>query len=138
MAGVIQLELVTPEELLFSNPVEFAVVPGSEGDFGVLPGHTPFVSQLRTGVVRVYENGQVDKRLFVSAGFAEVTNEKCVILADEAIEVESAKIGDVKKRVEENRIVIKEAQDEFERARASAALEISEALLSEVEAENVT
>ncbi|MEE2956156.1 MAG: ATP synthase F1 subunit epsilon [Pseudomonadota bacterium] len=138
MAGLIQLELVTPEELVFSNPVEFAVIPGSEGDFGVLPGHAPFVSELRTGVLKVYKNGQVDKRLFVSAGFAELTNEKCVVLADEAIEVEFAKIEDIEKRIEENRIVIKEARDEVESARASAALKISEALLSEVEAKKVT
>ena len=75
-------------------------MPGSEGDFGVLPGHAPFVSELRTGVLKVYENGQVDKRLFVSAGFAEVTNEKCVVLAEEALEIESANIEDVKKRIE--------------------------------------
>ena len=134
MAGLIQFELVTPEELLFSKLVEFAVVPGSEGDFGVLPGHAPFVSELRTGVLKVYENGQVDKRLFVSAGFAEVTNEKCVVLAEEAIEIEFANIEDVTKRIETNRLAIREAGDEIERATASAALNISEALLSEVEA----
>ena len=134
MAGLFQLELVTPEDLLFSTPVEFAVVPGSEGDFGVLPGHAPFVSELRTGVLKVYENGQLQNRLFVSVGFAELTDDKCVILADEAIEVESAKIQDVELRIEKNRLAIKEASDEVERARASAALNISAALLSEVEA----
>jgi len=134
MAGLIQLELVTPEELLFSESVEFAVVPGSEGDFGVLPGHAPFVSELRTGVLKVYENGQVDKRLFVSVGFAEVTNEKCVVLAEEALEIESVNIEDVQKRIEINRLAIRESGDEIERAAASAALNISEALLSEVEA----
>ena len=134
MAGLIQFELVTPEELLFSKSVEFAVVPGSEGDFGVLPGHAPFVSELRTGVLKVYENGQVDKRLFVSVGFAEVTNEKCVVLAEEALEIESVNIEDVQKRIEKNRLAIREAGDEIERAAASAALNISEALLSEVKA----
>jgi len=124
MAGLIQLELVTPEKLLFSNSVEFAVVPGSEGNFGVLPGHAPFVSELRTGVLTVYESGQVDKRLFVSAGFAEVANEKCVILADEAIDINSTNIEDVKQRIE--------------KAKASAALNISDALLFEVEARKNT
>ena len=63
------------------------VVPGAEGDFGVLPGHTPVLSNLRPGVVDVYNEGAVTKSLFVEGGFVEVTGERCILLATDAKDV---------------------------------------------------
>jgi F-type H+-transporting ATPase subunit epsilon len=82
-----QLELVSPEKLLLSRQVEMAVIPAAEGEMGVLPGHAPMIVTLRGGVIRVTENGQVTDRLFVGGGFAEVTPERCTVLADEATPV---------------------------------------------------
>ena len=83
-ADKVAFELVSPEKLLLSRAVEMVVVPGSEGDFGVLPGHAPFISQVRPGVIDVYDGGAVTERIFVAGGFAEVTGERCTVLADEA------------------------------------------------------
>src|SRR5579863_1568208 len=87
MAGKLQFELVSPEKLLLSQEVGLVVVPGSEGNFGVLPGHSLFISTVRPGVIDVYENGlpTITERIFVSGGFAEVTPERCTVLADEAM-----------------------------------------------------
>ena len=87
MAGKLQFELVSPEKLLLSQEVGMVVVPGSEGNFGVLPGHALFISSVRPGVIDVYEDGMptVSERIFVSGGFAEVTPERCTVLADEAM-----------------------------------------------------
>jgi F-type H+-transporting ATPase subunit epsilon len=82
-----QLELVSPEKLLLSRAVEMATLPAAEGDMGVLPGHSPMIVALRGGVITVKENGQVTDRLFVAGGFAEVTPERCTVLADEATPV---------------------------------------------------
>ncbi len=82
-----QLELVSPEKLLLSRAVEMAVIPAAEGEMGVLPGHAPMMVTLRGGVISVTENGQVTDRLFVAGGFAEVTPERCTVLADEATPV---------------------------------------------------
>ena len=82
-----QLELVSPEKLLLSRAVEMAVLPAAEGEMGVLPGHAPMIVTLRGGVIAVTEGGQVTDRLFVAGGFAEVTPERCTVLADEAIPV---------------------------------------------------
>jgi F-type H+-transporting ATPase subunit epsilon len=79
----IDLEIVSPEKLLVSRPVDMVVIPGSEGDLGALPGHAPVMLLLRGGTVSVYENGQVTDRLFVTGGFAEVTPERVTVLADE-------------------------------------------------------
>ncbi len=83
----IQLEIVSPEKLLLSRPVDMVVIPAAEGDMGVLLNHAPFVVQLRGGTIRLYEGETVTDRLFVSGGFAEVTPERITVLADEVIPV---------------------------------------------------
>jgi F-type H+-transporting ATPase subunit epsilon len=85
MADRVQLELVTPERLLLSEMVEMVVVPGTEGNFGVLPGHAPLISSIRPGTIDIYEGQTVIRRIFVVSGTAEVTPERCTILADEAM-----------------------------------------------------
>jgi F-type H+-transporting ATPase subunit epsilon len=85
MAERVQFELVTPERLLLSEMVEMVVVPGTEGNFGVLPGHTPLISSIRPGTIDVYEGQTIARRIFVVSGIAEVTPERCTVLADEAL-----------------------------------------------------
>ena len=121
-------DLVSPEKLLLSEDVEMVVVPGAEGDFGVLPGHSALISTLRTGVIAVYENDAVSQRIFVSGGFAEVTPERCTVLADEAVTLESANRSDVEERVKANREALESAADD-DKENAAAALAVSEALL---------
>jgi F-type H+-transporting ATPase subunit epsilon len=87
MADQVQFELVSPERLLVSRPVEMVVVPGVEGDFGVLPGHAPLISEVRPGVISVFEGGKVEERIFVAGGFAEVTAERCTVLAEQALPI---------------------------------------------------
>ena len=85
MAERVQFELVTPERLLLSEMVEMVVVPGTEGNFGVLPGHAPLISSIRPGTIDIYEGQTVARRIFVVSGIAEVTPERCTVLADEAL-----------------------------------------------------
>ena len=85
MAERVQFELVTPERLLLSEMVEMVVVPGTEGNFGVLPGHAPLISSIRPGTIDVYEGQTIARRIFVVSGIAEVTPERCTVLADEAL-----------------------------------------------------
>lgn len=89
MAGTFQLELVSPARLLLSRPVEMAILPAAEGEMGVLPGHAPMIVALRGGVIRVTEGGQVTERLFVGGGFAEITQDRVTVLADDATPVAS-------------------------------------------------
>jgi F-type H+-transporting ATPase subunit epsilon len=82
-----EFELVSPERLVLSEPVDMAVIPGSEGDFGVLAGHSLVISTLRPGVIEIWQGEVVTNRLFVGGGFAEVTDTRCTVLADEAVPV---------------------------------------------------
>jgi F-type H+-transporting ATPase subunit epsilon len=86
MADRVQFELVTPERLVLSTEVEMVVVPGTEGNFGVLPGHAPLISTIRPGMIEIYETRPtVSERIFVVSGIAEVTPERCTVLAEEAM-----------------------------------------------------
>lgn len=78
----ITLEIISPEKLLLSKPVDMVVIPGTEGDLGILPGHSKLITGLRGGLVDLYENGNITDRFFVSGGFAEVTEARCSVLAD--------------------------------------------------------
>ncbi len=89
MAEKVQFELVSPEKLLLSEAVDMVVVPGTEGNFGVLAGHSLLISTVRPGVIDVYEGSEISERIFVSGGFAEVTAERCTVLADEALPLSS-------------------------------------------------
>ena len=129
MAKTAEFELVAPEELLLSELVELVVVPGAEGDFGVLPGHSPLISTLRTGVITVYEKDKVKKRIFVSGGFAEVTPERCTVLADEAVSIETANRRDVENRIQAGQEMFDTASED-EKEDAAEALRISKALLA--------
>ena len=88
MTNPFTFELVSPEKLLFSGQVTMVTVPGEEGDFGVLHAHSPLISTLRPGVLWVYEGDTITQRVFIAGGFAEVTGERCTVLADMAQHVE--------------------------------------------------
>jgi F-type H+-transporting ATPase subunit epsilon len=81
----VNFRLVMPERELLATEADMVVVPGSEGDFGVLPGHAPLISTVRPGVLEVYQGNTVEQRFMVVGGFAEVTPERCTVLADEAV-----------------------------------------------------
>ena len=92
----ISFDLVSPENLIFNDEVGMIIVPGKDGDLGVLPGHSKVISSLRPGRVMVYgEDNNLLKSFFVSGGFAEINPEKCIILAEsvsEIIELDKSKI----------------------------------------------
>jgi len=83
MPSTILLELVTPERLVLSEEVDEAVLPGFEGEFGVLPGHTQFLAILNIGILR-YRKGSETRKIALGGGYAEVTPERVVVMADTA------------------------------------------------------
>ena len=88
METTISFDLVSPENLVFNDKVGMIIVPGKEGDIGILPGHSKLLSSLRPGRVMVYgESKNLLKSFFVSAGFVEINPEKCIVLAEEVQEM---------------------------------------------------
>jgi F-type H+-transporting ATPase subunit epsilon len=132
MAETTEFELVSPSRLVMSEPVEMVVVPGVEGDFGVLPRHAPMLSTVRPGVIDIHEGGSVRLRLFVAGGFAEVTEERCTILAEEAFPLEEVTAEAARERLQSARDDLAEAEDGPARARAQDAVGVAEALVAAV------
>jgi len=83
MADKIQLEVVTPERRVLADPVDMVTVPGLGGELGILPGHTPLISQLQTGVLTYVQDGK-SSQLHVSGGFVEVRDDHVSVLAEVA------------------------------------------------------
>lgn len=128
MAETTQFELVSPEKLLFSEATEMVVIPGTEGYFGVLPRHAPMISTLIPGVIDVYNNGSVTERIFVAGGFAEVTETRCTVLAEEARKLADTDAAGVEKELADLRDDLKDASGELDRERIERRLTILEAL----------
>ena len=83
----VNLEIVSPARLVLSRAVDMVVMPGYEGDLAAQENHAPMITLLRGGVISLYEGGAVTDRLFVGGGFAEITADRCTILADDAVPV---------------------------------------------------
>ena len=100
--ATISFDLVSPENLIFNDEVGMIIVPGKDGDFGVLPGHSKVMSSLRPGRVMVYgEDKNLLKSFFVSGGFAEVNPEKCIVLAESVDEINAIEKSAIEKEVQD-------------------------------------
>ena len=100
MTDKLHFSLVSPEREVFAGEVDHVIAPGTEGDFGVLPKHAPFMSTLKNGVVRVLEGDKVSMRVFVRGGFADVTPDGLTILAEEAVKLADIDAGEVSDRLQ--------------------------------------
>ena len=125
----VEFELVTPERLVISRGVDMVVVPGAEGDFGVLPGHTPMISTVRPGIVNVYEGREIVERMFVAGGFAEVTAARCTVLADRAVAVDELDRPATEQTLKDAREDLADAKTDDERAEAEKQIAICEEIL---------
>ena len=100
--ATIFFDLVSPENLIFNDEVGMIIVPGKDGDFGVLSGHSKVMSSLRPGRVMVYgEDKNLLKAFFVSGGFAEVNPEKCIVLAESVNEINSLEKQAIEKEIQD-------------------------------------
>ncbi len=133
MEDTITFELVTPERLLVSEPASMVVMPGGEGDFGVLPGHAPLISTIRPGTLSIYKEGGAVISYFVSGGFAEAAPERCALLAEEAVLVDQIDVGHAKTRLEEARTALDKAEDDLHREAAEKEIAVTEAMIAAVE-----
>lgn len=125
----VALEIVSPERLLLSKPVDMVVIPASEGELGVLPQHSPMIVMLRGGTIKIYEGEQITGTLYVTGGFAEITPERCTVLAKEAVPVAELSRAQGERRLAEaeaeynatdkmNVAALDAAQDRMQAARA--------------------
>lgn len=127
MADTLHFSLVSPERELFSGNVKQVDAPGVEGEFGVLPMHAPFMTVLKPGVVRIYEEQGVTP-VFVRGGFADVTPAGLTILAEEAVRLSDVDAADIDAQIVRIRSDATDSGDETRRKLAAERLVYLEAL----------
>jgi len=127
--GKVAFELVSPERLLLSEEVDMVVVPGEEGDFGVLTRHAPLISTLRPGVIQVHNGGTVTERIFVAGGFAEVTPARCTVLAEEALPVGEINRAATEQRLADAKDDLLDAKDAAAKTAAERQIKVAEEML---------
>ncbi len=128
--GKVAFELVTPERLLLSEEADMVVVPGGAGDFGVLPRHAPLISTVRPGAIRVHDGAGEPRAIFVAGGFAEVTPERCTVLAEEAVPLAELDRAAVERELREAREDAADTGDKRRRAAAERRAALAEAKLA--------
>ena len=123
----VAFRLVMPEREVLATEADMVVVPGSEGDFGVLHGHAPLISTVRPGVLEVFQGNKVEQRFIVVGGFAEVTPERCTVLADEATPFDEVTAEQLAERERQAERDITDAGNDAEKAAAEKALAVAKA-----------
>ncbi|HYD32199.1 MAG TPA: F0F1 ATP synthase subunit epsilon [Azospirillaceae bacterium] len=129
MAEKVDFELVSPERLLVSQAVDMVVVPGTEGNFGVLAGHAPMIATVRAGTIEMYEGDRVVDRVFVAGGVAEVTEKRCTVLAEQATPVGELDRVQAEQEVKNLAEDVEDAKTDDERRKLEAQLVIARAKL---------
>ncbi|NWH07036.1 MAG: F0F1 ATP synthase subunit epsilon [Alphaproteobacteria bacterium] len=123
MADKLHFDLVSPERLLMAEAVDMVVVPGSEGDFGVLAGHAPLMSTIRPGFISVKNGNQPEFRIFIRGGFAEVNAKGLTILAEEAIPAGELNAADLDAKITDAEEDLRDAKDDAHRQRAQEIID---------------
>lgn len=121
MADTIKFEVVTPDQMILSEDVDYVGVPGVQGQFGVLSNHIPFLSALAIGSLYYRKDGQV-KYLFVSGGFAEVSPDSLTILAESAEKAEDIDLTRAQQAKDRAEARVQREKDKVDFARAQGAL----------------
>ena len=136
MYPTFQLELVTPEKLLIGKQVVLVTVPGGEGDYGVLAGHAATLTNLRPGVISIYEQNDrtITESLFVAGGFAEVTADRCTVLAEEVTPVAELDRAAIETELKTVREELPAARTDTERSSLEFRQSVAEAKLQAIAA----
>ena len=132
--GLVQFELVTPARVVQSEYVYMVTVPGGDGDFGVLPKHAPLLTTLRPGTIDIHgQDGKVKDRIFVEEGFAEVTPDRCTVLAEEAMRVDDIHRDFAESRLKKATDALMSAEEPGVRIGAERELRAAEAMVEAVD-----
>jgi F-type H+-transporting ATPase subunit epsilon len=129
MANTIHVDVVSAEEQIFSGEAEFVALPGESGELGIYPMHTPLITRIRPGAVRIKMPGRSDEEfVFVAGGILEVQPKGVTVLADTAIrgaDLDEAKAQEAKRRAEEL-MLNKDSQIDYAKAQAELATAIAQ------------
>jgi len=124
----LNLEVVSPEKLILSKSVDMVTISGTEGDFGVLPGHAPIVSSIRPGILEIESNKEIQK-MFIGGGFIEVLLDKVSILATEVFSSEDINISECENNINEYNAKIGSSETELDKESMQKSIDKYQAMI---------
>ena len=127
MTQTLNFELVSPEKKLVDEPVYMAVIPGTEGELGVGPDHAAFIVSLQPGVVRLFHNKDdkhPQERIFIAGGFADITGQRCTVLAEQAINVNEMDKGALEQELKDRNEDLNLAEEDTDKARIRRQIDL--------------
>lgn len=130
MADKVAFELVSPDRLLMSVEADAVAMPGMEGDFGVLPGHAPVISALRAGIIVVEGAADSPDQIYIAGGFAEISADRLVVLAEEAVVVSDMDRANLEQRIQEANEELAAAEDGEPRRLTEGKIAVLQEMLS--------
>ncbi|AIL65002.1 ATP synthase subunit epsilon [Rickettsiales bacterium Ac37b] len=128
----LNLEIITPEGKIFSHEVDMAVIPGTEGDLGILPGHISLISTVRPGLLITYHGDNISNNIFISEGFAEIYNDHCVVLVENAVDTDKLDKSDIINHVNDLNKAIAISESDEEILELKAKVSVFQAILERV------
>jgi F-type H+-transporting ATPase subunit epsilon len=130
MAEKFKVNITTPGKLVFEDNVEMVTIPGEEGEFGVLAGHSPLISGIASGLISIYSDNSLKDRVFVAGGFAEVNQKEVNILATESYNLSKIKKTDIEDKIAKAQIKLNTSDIEFDKKIAQEIIDINQKILS--------
>ena len=130
------LKIISPSAIIVDAEVPTVEIPGAEGDFGVLPGHSPLFSMIRPGVIKVKLADGNTRKFFATSGYADVTPESCTVLSDHIKDLKDISVGDADAAMSEAKVALAKAQNTAEREQAEKLVQSAEVLVMAVKGQS--
>jgi len=125
-----QFELVSPEHVVVSEKATMAIIPGTDGEFGVLVNHSPVLSSIITGIVTLHTATEGIKKFFVSGGFVDVSSDLCSLLAEEAVNINELEKPEIQQEIDSFKTGLSRSKSDSEKARFQNKIKIAEIKMS--------
>lgn len=129
MSNKFKIEITTPSKLAYSGEVDMAVIPGEEGELGVLVNHAETMTTLKNGVINLYQGDVIKDRVFVAGGFSEINPDEVSVLATDAEDLSKVDKKEIEQRISDAQIQLKVADTDFDKKLAQEAIDLNKQIL---------
>jgi len=130
MSNKFQISVTTPDELIYSKEVVMAIIPGSEGEMGILADHAPVITTLKRGILKTDSANHERNEIYISTGFAEVKNNECSILASTAYDLSKISAEEINSKISFAKARLNTSDNEFDKNLAKEEIELNQDILT--------
>lgn len=122
----VQFTIISPEQVVFKDAIDMVVIPGENGDFGVLPHHAALISNLRPGLITIYQDHKITQQIFTTGGFVQVQPQDCTVLSEETVMLKDLKGFDLETQLNDLRVDLELVHSEDEKKNLERTLTLTQ------------